>query len=151
MDIHVVSTNANNDHFVKLTNLLDKEFYETFGDMVKRYEEFNRLEEIHDVIVLYDGIIPVACGSFKKYNNDTVEMKRVFVCKEYRQKGLATKIMQRLEKSATKQGFVYSILETGVELKPAIALYKSLGYEIIDNYAQYEDDSICVCMKKKLV
>ena len=45
-DIHVVSTNANNDHFVKLTNLLDKEFYEKFGDMVKRYEEFIVIKEI---------------------------------------------------------------------------------------------------------
>lgn len=151
MDIHLVSTNANSDDFVKLTNLLDKEFYEMFGDVVKRYEEFNRLKEIDHVIVLYDGIIPVACGSFKKYNNDTVEIKRVFVYKEYRQKGLATKIMRQLEKFAIKQGFVYSILETGVELKPAIALYKSLGYEIVNNYAQYEADSICVCMKKKLV
>jgi ribosomal protein S18 acetylase RimI-like enzyme len=78
-------------------------------------------------------------------------MKRVFVQKGYRQKGLATKIMQQLEKSAIKQGFVYAILETGVELKPAVALYKSLGYEIINNYGQYKDDSICVCMKKKLV
>ncbi|MBP2633984.1 MAG: family acetyltransferase [Firmicutes bacterium] len=151
MDIHLISTNANNDDFVKLTNLLDKEFYETFGDMVKRYEGFNRLEEMHNVIVLYDGIIPVACGSFKRYNNDTVEIKRVFVLKEYRQKGLATKIMQQLEKSAIRQGFAYVILETGVELKPAVELYKSLGYGIINNYAQYEEDSICVCMKKKLV
>jgi putative acetyltransferase len=151
MDIHVVSTSANNGDFIKLTHLLDKEFCEMFGDVVKQYEAFNRLDDIRDVIVLYDGLVPIACGSFKRYSNDTVEIKRVFVQKEYRQKGLAIKIMQQLEKRAIKQGFTYAILETGVELKPAVQLYRSLGYEIVNNYGQYEEDAICVCMKKKLV
>jgi len=138
MDINVVITNGNNNDFVMLTELLDEEFYEIFGDVVKQYEQYNKLKDINDVVIIYNGIEPVACGSFKKYNDSTVEIKRVFVRKEYRKRGFATKIMRKLETIAVKKGFLHGILETGAELNPAIELYKKLGYNTIKNYDQYE-------------
>jgi ribosomal protein S18 acetylase RimI-like enzyme len=151
INIGMVITNGANGDFIDLTKLLDKEFYETFGDIQKQYEKFNRLDDIHDVVMIYNGKEPIACGSFKKYDHSTVEIKRVFVRKEYRQMGFATKVMQQLEKIAIEKGFSNAILETGVELIPAVRLYKSLGYKTIDNYDQYEQNAICVCMRKQIL
>ena len=42
------------------------------------------------------------------------------------------------------------ILETGIQLKPAINMYKSLGYKIIDNYEPFIGMEDSICMEKAL-
>ncbi|WP_442911416.1 GNAT family N-acetyltransferase [Lachnoclostridium sp. An169] len=40
------------------------------------------------MIVAYDGNIPVGCASFKRYDEECAEVKRVFVKQAYRKKTL---------------------------------------------------------------
>ena len=101
-------------------------------------------------IFSFDNNIPVACASFKKFNDECAEVKRVFVKEEYRGMGISKELMEMLEKQAKERGFRYFILESGELLVSAMALYRKIGYRVIPNYGQYVDMDESICMKKKL-
>ena len=114
------------------------------------YIPYNQLDDIHDVIVAYDGDIPVGSASFKKYDDESAEVKRVFIKPEYRNKGISSKIMELLENIAREQGYHYLILESGEPLVAAMVLYRKIGYKVIPNYGQYKDMPDSICMRKIL-
>ena len=98
----------------------------------------------------YDNDIPVGSASFKKYDDENAEVKRVFVKEEYRGQGISNELMKMLEQRAREKGFKYFILESGEPLVSAMALYRKIGYKVIPNYGQYVDMEESICMKKKL-
>ena len=138
--------------FIYLCGELDKALEELVGGKFQRnvYAKYNTTEMIHDAIVVYDGEKPVACGSFKRYDDEHAELKRVFVSKDIASHGLGSQIVGRLEDKARQQGYRYCILETGVPLKAACHMYQKLGYKVIPNYGQYADMSNSICMEKEL-
>ncbi len=77
-------------------------------------------------------------------------MKRLYVKKIYRKKGIAYKLIEMIEKSAKDKGYKYMVLETGESLKKAISLYQKMGYTIIDNLGTYGGMGSSLLMKKKL-
>ncbi len=145
-------TNGKNQDFIELCFLLDEGLNKLAGgeENRKEYVEHNKLDDIHDVVVGYDEGIAVACASFKHIDNNTVEIKRVFVREEYRGKGIAKSIMNEIENKAKEKGYSELVLETGRKMIVAVSLYKSLGYKEIPNYGQYKNMVKSVCMKKYL-
>lgn len=145
-------TDGNNNDFILLCNELDKFLDEISGGEKNRaeYIQYNTTDDIHDVYIVYDNDIPIGCAGFKKYDSETAEVKRVFIKKDYRRRGISRELMNLLEKSARKQGYKYFILESGEPLVSAMALYRKIGYKVIPNYGQYADMKDSVCMKKKL-
>lgn len=75
--------------------------------------------------------VPVGSASFKKYDEECAEVKRVFIKQEYRGRGISKKLMELLEDAARKKGYRYLILESGEPLVVAMALYRKIGYEVI--------------------
>ena len=128
MEIKIVMTDKNNQDFIALTQLLDKELHSIHGEHQNHYDKFNTLEHISDAVVLYDGKIPVACGALREYDKTTVEIKRVYVIPEYRRLKLGYKIMTILEDTGRAKGYTLAILETSDKLVAALKLYKELGY-----------------------
>ncbi|MDE6568001.1 MAG: GNAT family N-acetyltransferase [Lachnospiraceae bacterium] len=147
-----VYTDGRNPDFIELCHGLDCFLNELVGGEKNRaeYIPYNQLDDIHDVFVAYDSNIPVGCASFKKYDNESAEIKRVFIKQEYRGKGISIQLMELLEKIAREQGYHYLILESGEPLVAAMALYRKIGYKVIPNYGQYKDMPDSICMKKKL-
>ena len=145
-------TDGSNKDFIELCHKLDDFLNELVGGEENRieYVQNNKLDDIHDVILVYDNNSPVACASFKKFNDECAEVKRVFVKKEYRGMGISKELMELLEKQAKERGFQYFILESGELLVSAMALYRKIGYRVIPNYGQYVDMDESICMKKKL-
>ena len=94
--------------------------------------------------------MPVGSASFKRYDDESAEVKRVFVKKEYRGQGISIELMKMLEARAREKGFKYFILESGEPLVAAMSLYRKIGYKVIPNYGQYVDMEESICMKKKL-
>lgn len=152
MDIRFEYTDGCNGDFIELCHGLDDFLNELVGGEENRaeYIPYNKLDDIHDVIIGYDGSIPVGCASFKKYNDKCAEVKRVFIKKEYRGRGFSNKLMELLEEEAGNKGFTYLILESGEPLVAAMALYRKIGYEIIPKYGPYKDMPDSICMRKKL-
>lgn len=151
--MNFIYTDGCNQDFVKLCHLLDDYLNEITGgeENRKQYIKYNTLEDIHDVVLAYDNTNPVGCASFKLYENKVAEVKRVFVKKEYRGKGISKKLMGLLEKRATEKGFYKLLLETGAPLVESFNLYNSLDYLVIDNYGQYKNLKESICMQKVVV
>jgi ribosomal protein S18 acetylase RimI-like enzyme len=72
----------------------------------------------------------------------------MFVHRDFRGKGIASKILKELEVWSDELNYTNSVLETGKNNPEAIALYRKSGFEIILNYGQYEDIEDSVCLKK---
>ena len=144
-----IITNEKDERFIELTNELDNEYFLKLGDAVEKYGEYNALTEPHIVILALNWGKPIACASFRVFDKDTIEVKRVYVKKRYRRKGIAYKLVKQLEKLAIEENFKYSVIETGKDNEAAINLYKKLDYEIIDNFGLFEGDDLCICMKKE--
>lgn len=146
----IIRTDSDSKDFHSLVSLLDQGLRITDGDDFSFFTQFNKLDAIKNVVVIYEDEIPVGCGAIKKYDETTAEVKRMFVKEDYRGKGIAKEVLSELERWAKELGYSDCILETGNMLTNAIKLYQSSGYERIPNYGQYIGVAVSVCMKKKI-
>jgi DNA-binding MarR family transcriptional regulator/N-acetylglutamate synthase-like GNAT family acetyltransferase len=71
----------------------------------------------------------IACIGLKKITDSIGEVKKFFVAKNYRGKGLAQKLMKKLFLRANQLGFDTIILGTIDILESAINFYKKIGFE----------------------
>ena len=142
-------TTSKNQDFQKLTAIFDEYLIDIDGDEKDFFAQYNQVY-LENVVVCYENNIAVGCGAFKKHENKTVEIKRMFVLPENRSKGVANLILNELEFWATELENKIAILETSIKLEAAIALYLKSGYVPIDNYGQYIGVESSYCMKKFL-
>jgi GNAT superfamily N-acetyltransferase len=150
-DLHrLARTNASDPAFRALVAELDKDLAIRDGNDHAFFAQFNKLHDIQHVVVVWDGEVPVGCGAFKPFDVDAVEIKRMYVPPQHRQKGIASLILQELERWAHELGYARGVLETGEKQPEAIALYTKRGYRVIPNYGQYADVTSSVCFEKHL-
>jgi GNAT superfamily N-acetyltransferase len=149
----LIFTDGNDKRFIALCHELDKYLNYIVGGEKQRaqYVQYNKLENIHDVVLIIEKGEAVACGSFKEYGPGIAEIKRVFTKEKYRHRGYSKTILEALEKRAFAKGYRRLILETGMILKEAIGLYASNGFHIIKNYGQYRNMPESICMEKDLI
>jgi len=148
--IQLVKTNSKNTDFIKLVRQLDAELAIKDGDDHEFYHQFNGITNLKHIIVAYKDKHAIGCGAIKSIDDNTVEIKRMFVPESSRGLGVATKILNALEIWAEGLGYTFCVLETGKNLPNAIALYKKCNYKIIPNYGQYKGIENSICFKKKL-
>ncbi|MFM0736291.1 GNAT family N-acetyltransferase [Paraburkholderia xenovorans] len=79
------------------------------------------------VLLLRDGAA-IAGGAFKRYDERTAELKRIWTRDDVRRQGLARKIVQALELRALNQGYTRVYLTTGFRQPEAWGLYSDCGY-----------------------
>ena len=143
-------TDSTNTDFQNLVVLLDKDLQVRDGDQHSFYDQFNKIQMIRNVIVCYIDKRPIGCGAFKEYDQNKVEIKRMFVLPDYRGIGIGLDILKELEIWASELNYPECVLETGKKQPEAISLYKKAGYKIIRNYGQYENIENSVCMLKAI-
>ena len=148
--IKLIRTDSSNKDFQNLVIELDKDLKEKNGEANDFFAQFNKIDLIKNTVVAYDDILPVGCGAMKRYDEATMEIKRMFVPIENRGKGIAGSILVELENWARELGYKKFVLETGDKMQEAIGLYKKSGYEIIANYGQYLGVETSICFEKKL-
>jgi putative acetyltransferase len=150
MNYTIKRTTANDEDFQLLVKKLDHELWNELKEDQATYDQYNIVIDIPTAVVIYSDNEPVACGCFKKFNEQTVEIKRMFVQKDHRGKGLSKKILAELEQWAKEKKYQFSVLETSIHFTAAKKLYASNGYRVISNYGQYAGLPESVCMKKQL-
>ncbi len=148
--IKLLRTDANNPDFKELIILLDAGLAISDGDDHQFYTQFNKTDEIRYVIIAYENSKAVACGAIKKYNENTMEVKRMFTSTESRGKGLAGMILSELQNWGKEMDYNRFILETGIRQTEAIALYNKTGFILIPNYGQYKGIETSICFEKRL-
>ena len=149
-DPKIIRTDSSNADFRSLVVLLDQDLAHRDGDEHAFYATYNKIDSIAHVVVAYIGDQPVGCGAIKKYQDQTVEIKRMFVLPEFRGQGIAGKFLTALELWACELGYSEAVLETGKKQPEAIRLYQKSGYTLISNYGQYQGVENSVCMRKRL-
>ena len=87
-------------------------------------------------LVGYDGTAGVACGGWRTHGAGA-EIKRMYVTRAARRRGLARLMLAELERTARAAGHRRVILETGSKQPEAIALYRSAGYTEIPAFGYY--------------
>lgn len=149
--IELKRTTSEDNDFISLVRLLDEDLAIRNGSDHPFYAQFNKIDKIRHVILYYDNGKPVGCAAFKEFNENTVEIKRMFVLPEYRSNGIGATILQALELWAGELNYSDCVLETGRKQTEAIRLYQKCGYELIPNFGPYIQVENSLCMKKPIM
>ncbi len=132
---------------------------ETTGDMVKIRDLFREYEKFLDVDLCFqsfeqelaglpgkyappEGALLLAldrqqaagCVALRKIQDGVCEMKRLYVRKPYRGRGLGRILAARIIAEASHLGYGLMRLDTLDSLVAAIGLYKSLGFQATAPY-----------------
>ena len=78
MPFSIKRTTSSDPDFIALVKLLDAELAKIDGEEHGFYAQYNKIDKINHVVLVYDNDTPVACGAIKAYATDTMEVKRMF-------------------------------------------------------------------------
>jgi len=101
-------------------------------------------------VVMYDGDVPVGCAGLRRRSDTEVEVKRMFVRKPFRGKGLSRWLLAHIEEVAREMGYQRIMMETGLEQPEAMKLYETSGYDEIPGFGYYADAPENRCYAKTL-
>lgn len=148
--VKVIRTSSNNADFTKLIAELDKDLWKMNYSNQGEYDKHNIIENLSTVVIAYDLEKAIGCGCFKKFDDSSAEIKRMYVAPQSRGKGISRMILNELEEWAKEKNYFKTILETGPAQKEAIGLYKNSGYIETECYGPYIGLSDSICMAKIL-
>ena len=144
---------------VRLNDLVQLEYAEWYGEgdaTPMAAEHFDPPGGLYLLAYDADGE-PVASGAWRAqdespegHEDGDAEIKRMFVVREARGRGLARAILAELEATAAAAGRTRMILETGLRQPEAIALYESCGYLPVKKFGYYRDQDLSLCLGKPL-
>lgn len=145
----IKEVNYNDSDFFELCKKLEQEHVEviaeqrsTNGNCLKNLEQY-----IHVLLYLENGKA-VGCLAISKPIDSVVEIGRVYVLPEYRNKKIATKLFEKAFIIIQDEGNIAVTLNTYNRFKSAIHLYKKLGFEIVDTFKKLKNSPFSICMKK---
>ncbi|WP_159830393.1 GNAT family N-acetyltransferase [Arthrobacter sp. 9AX] len=128
-------------HDPRVRPLLDElavEYDTRYGDMFGREgaaEELNRYpaEEFAGpggaLLVIQENGGSIAGGAFRRYDEHTAELKRIWTHSAHRRRGLARLVLAELEALAVRRGYSRLYLTTGPRQPEAKYLYLTTGYQ----------------------
>ncbi len=145
-------TDGKDKDFIENCRLLDMDLDRRVGKRIQRdkYKKYNQLDEIQEAIVVYKDNKAVGGGAIRRYDDENMELKRVFVHTEYQGRGIGSRLVALLMEWAGELGYKRMVLETGELLAESCAVYKKLGFQVIPNYGPYEDMPESLCMARNL-
>ena len=151
-EIVFLRCDGNNKDFIENCRLLDVYLDLRVGEIIKRdkYAPYNLIDEINEAIVVYRDNHPIGGGSIRYYDENTVELKRMFVIPTEQGKGIGTELVFKLIEWAKELGYKKMILETGELLPESCHVYSKLGFVKIPNYGPYVNMPESLCMGKEL-
>ncbi|MCW2749383.1 MAG: hypothetical protein JWR83_493 [Aeromicrobium sp.] len=106
---------------------LDQTFTEGFdaGEAAHDHEDLSGTGRF--ILCTSDGEV-VGCGGLRRIDDQTAEIKRMWIDPRWRGLGLAGRLLRRLESEAAALGHPFVWLDTNRALTGAIAMYRGAGY-----------------------
>lgn len=135
--MNIVLTNTSDPQVLQLFSEHDDFMLDFLGDDKGIYTRYSENESIESVWVAYEQDLPIGCIAFRKKSPDVGEVKRLFIRKDCRGKGISKQLFSVLESHAKAQNCCKLFLDTRITLEPAVSLYKNLGFEIVFQQGLY--------------
>jgi DNA-binding MarR family transcriptional regulator/GNAT superfamily N-acetyltransferase len=85
-------------------------------------------------LVMRNDQATVGCGAVQRVDDETDEIKRMWIHPEWRGLGLGARMLAQLEATAARHGRRRVVLDTNESLAEAIAMYGRAGYHPIERY-----------------
>jgi putative acetyltransferase len=101
-------------------------------------------------LVVWWGGQPAGCGALRSLGDGVGELKRMYVCRDFRGRGLGRRLVTALEVEARALGLRRIVLETGPRQAVALRLYATAGFLPIAPFGEYVDCPLSVCMARDL-
>jgi GNAT superfamily N-acetyltransferase len=86
------------------------------------------------LLVLDEDGRAIAGGGVKRLDDETCEIKRMYVVPEARGRGVAKVLLEGLEAEARRLGYALARLDTGPQQPAAQRMYERAGYAPIGNF-----------------
>jgi ribosomal protein S18 acetylase RimI-like enzyme len=125
---------------------------DTLEKTIARYQETWPLRDIDDYqnvycnhggvfLVAMDGGRIIGTGALRRLDDQTGEIKRLWVLPEYQGRGFGYQLMSALLEAARQAAYSRLRLETSPQYQPrAVAFYRRLGFYEIPRYGDDPDD-----------
>ncbi len=127
--------------FSEYTDMLtaNDESFKKYLDIQHYDEEISHLESKYGMpdgrlYLIYCDRKLAGCIGLRKIDNQSCEMKRLYVRPEFRGKKLGNILVEKIIADAREIGYSYMLLDTLPFLQSAIRMYKKFGFYEIESY-----------------
>jgi GNAT superfamily N-acetyltransferase len=93
---------------------------------------------------------PVGCGAIRRLDAESAEIKRMYVERGTRGRGVGRALLAAIEAEARRLGVRSLVLETGERQTEALRLYSRAGYVEIPRFGEYVASPLSLCMRKDI-
>jgi putative acetyltransferase len=100
--------------------------------------------------VLRADDVPAACGGIELFGTQYGELKRMYVRPQFRGRGFAKQILDRLSGHARDHRVQLLRLETGIHQREAIGLYEKAGFRKTSPFGEYRPDPLSLFYEKRI-
>ncbi|WP_435241890.1 GNAT family N-acetyltransferase [Streptomyces cucumeris] len=157
--MHIRTVGYGHPDAVALDREVQAEYVQRYGEGDTTPVDAAQFDPPHGIyLIVYDPDgTPLASGGWRGrdsgeegYADGDAEVKRMFVVRAARGRGLARLVLAALEDSARAAGRRRMIMETGTRQPEAIGLYTSSGYTPVPKFGVYRFDEGSRCFGKAL-
>jgi putative acetyltransferase len=124
----IVFLDVISEEVIQLFSEQDDFMIDFLGDDSVYYTRYSKNENIKNVWVAYFDDLPIGCAAYRKKSIGVGEVKRMFIKKEYRGRGISKSLLDMVEQYAKHCGDHTLHLSTRITLEPAITLYRHSGF-----------------------
>jgi GNAT superfamily N-acetyltransferase len=150
--MRIIAADPTDAAAVDLIRALDKETLERYpGEPVFGIDEEGFVESGGVFLLGYLGGSAVACGALRPLDDGVFEVKRMYVRREFRSRGLSRLMLNRLELIARDAGRYELRIETGNKQPEALGLYYSTGFLEVQRFDPYVDIEYSICFAKHVL
>ncbi|WP_255396371.1 GNAT family N-acetyltransferase [Kocuria sp. CNJ-770] len=126
---------------------LHREYVARYGPSIGAEEmEHHPVDEFRaptgGLVLLLEGGLTVAGGAFRRHDDVTAELKRIWTDPAHRRRGYSRRVLAELERLAAAAGYRRIYLTTGNRQPEASALYRSTGYVPLPGVAHSYTDGV---------
>lgn len=131
----------------------------TLEDSIAYHESRRELKDMDDIeknyfanggtfLGMFDDGEMICTGAIRRLDDETCELKRLWLLQEYHRQGLGYRMLQELLSVARSTGYKRVRLQTDAEAQSrALEFYKQIGFYEIPRYTERTDD---VCLEMVL-
>jgi putative acetyltransferase len=126
-------------------------FEGTLEDSIRHFEAVGRLKDMDEVqshyfdnkgifLVALDGEQVIGSGALRRLDNETAELKRMWLLEAYHGQGIGYRLLSQLIDFARKNRYLRIRLQTSHEQFRALEFYRKVGFYKISSYNNDADE-----------